>query len=306
MPLILMSSPRPPMASYSWECSISWVRTLRLAVGLDRMVKSALPSLTKLCDSVENLDLSFCGDIYKPWGANFSALRTLHLYRCILIPAPVNLKETRQYDPFEWIPNLSSLEVIECNFRSIYPVKVSGNKLVHLALVNIIVKKLEIVAPQLEYFTCKDTIEGVFVWPLRILGLDAPSLRCLDIDICYLDREILFQEEPKVASMRIFHFFKRFHLVKRVKLHPGTIKAITRVPDLLELEDSSFKNIQCLEFHESGSLISRRRVFNALISYFFDDCIRGTALFKRVIARLGTRVDEDRSVPVIVYKSDLE
>ncbi|CAN1834502.1 hypothetical protein LINPERHAP1_LOCUS34108 [Linum perenne] len=282
------------------------VRTLRLAVGLDRMVKPAPPSLTELCDSVENLDLSFCGDIYEPWGANFSALRTLHLYRCILIPAPRNLKETRQYDPFGWIPNLSSLEVIECNFRSIYPIKVSGNKLVHLALVlvhlplvNFKVEKLKIFAPQLELFTCKDNIEGVF-----ILGLDVPSLECLDIDIC-LEREISLLDDPKEANLKIFGFVKRFHLVKRVKLHPGTIKVLTMVPGLLEREDSPFENVQCLEFHDSGGLISSRRVFNALVSYFFDDFIRGSALFERVIARLGTRVGEDRSGPVIVYKSDL-
>ncbi|CAN1121304.1 hypothetical protein LINPERHAP2_LOCUS709 [Linum perenne] len=89
------------------------VRTFWLAVRLDRMVQPAPPSLTQLCDSVENLDLSFRGDIYKPWGANFSALKTLRLYWCILRPAPRNLNETRQYDPLGCIPNLSSLEVIE-------------------------------------------------------------------------------------------------------------------------------------------------------------------------------------------------
>ncbi|CAN1182087.1 hypothetical protein LINPERHAP2_LOCUS35787 [Linum perenne] len=130
------------------------VRTVRIAVGLDRMVSTALPSLTELCDSIENLELSFRGDIYKPWGANFSALETLRLYQCILMPALRALNDTRRYDPFWWIPNLSSLEVIECNFRSIYPVKVSGNKLVHLALV--MVQKLEIVAAQLESFTSKE------------------------------------------------------------------------------------------------------------------------------------------------------
>ncbi|CAN1182082.1 hypothetical protein LINPERHAP2_LOCUS35782 [Linum perenne] len=130
------------------------VRTIRIAVGLDCMVNTAPPSLTELCDSIENLELSFRGDIYKPWGANFSALKTLRLYQCVLIPAPRALNDTRRYDPFWWIPNLSSLEVIECNFRSIYPVKVSGNKLVHLALV--MVQKLEIVAAQLESFTSKE------------------------------------------------------------------------------------------------------------------------------------------------------
>ncbi|CAN1182085.1 hypothetical protein LINPERHAP2_LOCUS35785 [Linum perenne] len=130
------------------------VRTVRIAVGLDCMVSTAPPSLTELCDSIENLELSFRGDIYKPWGANFSALKTLRLYQCVLIPAPRALNDTRRYDPFWWIPNLSSLEVIECNFRSIYPVKVSGNKLVHLALV--MVQKLEIVAAQLESFTSKE------------------------------------------------------------------------------------------------------------------------------------------------------
>ncbi|CAN1185916.1 Putative F-box/FBD/LRR-repeat protein At4g13965 [Linum perenne] len=263
------------------------VRTFRLVVGLDRMVQPAPPSLTELCDSVENLDLSFRGDIYKPWGANFSALRTLRLYRCILRPAPRNLNETRQYDPFGCIPNLSSLEVIECEFRSIYPIKIWGDKLVHLTLVNCKVMKLEIFAPQLKSFTWKDTIEGVFGCPLRISDLDVPSLKCLDIDI-YLDQEILPWEKEKEASMKIFLFVQRFHLVKHVKLHPGTIKVLTMVPGLLEREDSPFENVQCLEFHDSGGLISSRRVFNALVSYFFDDFIRGSALFERVIARLGT------------------
>ncbi|CAN1185914.1 hypothetical protein LINPERHAP2_LOCUS37843 [Linum perenne] len=296
------------------------VRTLRLAVGLDRMVKPAPPnltelfqpappSLTELCDSVENLDLSFRGDIYKPWGANFSALRTLRLYRCILrpcnlIPAPGTLNETGRYDLFGWIPNLSTLEVIECEFRCIFPVKISGDKLVHLSLDNLKVHRIEIVAPQLESFTYKDTLKVVFVRPLHILGLDVPSLECLDIDIC-LEREISLLDDPKEANLKIFGFVKKFHLVKRVKLHPGTIKVLTMVPGLLEREDSPFENVQCLEFHDSGGLISSRRVFNALVSYFFDDFIRGSALFERVIARLGTRVGEDRSGPVIVYKSDL-
>ncbi|CAN1185911.1 hypothetical protein LINPERHAP2_LOCUS37843 [Linum perenne] len=274
------------------------VRTFRLVVGLDRMVQPAPPSLTelfkptppsltKLCDSVENLDLSFHGDIYKPWGANFSALRTLRLYRCILRLALRTLNKTRGYAPFGWIPNLSSLEVIECEFSSDYPFKISGDKLVHLALVNFKVNRINIVAPQLESFTCKDTIKGVSVHPLQILGLDVPSLECLNIDIC-LDREISLLEDSKEANLKIFGFMKRFNLVKRVKLHPGIIKALTMVPGLLEREDSPFKNVQFLEFHDSGGLISSRRVFNALVSYFFDDFIRGSALFERVVARLGT------------------
>ncbi|CAN1185913.1 hypothetical protein LINPERHAP2_LOCUS37843 [Linum perenne] len=282
------------------------VRTFRLVVGLDRMVQPAPPSLTELCDSVENLDLSFRGDIdiYKPWGANFSALKTLRLYQCNLIPAPGTLNETGRYDLFGWIPNLSTLEVIECEFRCIFPVKISGDKLVHLSLDNLKVHRIEIVAPQLESFTYKDTLKVVFVRPLHILGLDVPSLECLDIDIC-LEREISLLDDPKEANLKIFGFVKKFHLVKRVKLHPGTIKVLTMVPGLLEREDSPFENVQCLEFHDSGGLISSRRVFNALVSYFFDDFIRGSALFERVIARLGTRVGEDRSGPVIVYKSDL-
>ncbi|CAN1333516.1 F-box/LRR-repeat protein 13 [Linum perenne] len=280
------------------------VRTFRLAVGLDLIIKPTPPSLTKLCDSVENLDLSFHGDIYKPWGANFSALRTLRLYRCILRLALRTLNKTRGYAPFGWIPNLSSLEVIECEFSSDYPFKISGDKLVHLALVNFKVNRINIVAPQLESFTCKDTIKGVSVHPLQILGLDVPSLECLNIDIC-LDREISLLEDSKEANLKIFGFMKRFNLVKRVKLHPGIIKALTMVPGLLEREDSPFKNVQFLEFHDSGGLISSRRVFNALVSYFFDDFIRGSALFERVVARLGTRVGEDRSGPVTVYKSDL-
>ncbi|CAN1834505.1 F-box/LRR-repeat protein 13 [Linum perenne] len=282
------------------------VQTFRLVVGLDRMVQPAPPSLTELCDSVENLDLSFRGDIdiYKPWGANFSALMTLRLYQCNLIPAPGTLNETGRYDLFGWIPNLSTLEVIECEFRCIFPVKISGDKLVHLSLDNLKVHRIEIVAPQLESFTYKDTLKVVFVRPLHILGLDVPSLECLDIDIC-LEREISLLDDPKEANLKIFGFVKRFHLVKRVKLHPGTIKVLTMVPGLLEREDSPFENVQCLEFHDSGGLISSRRVFNALVSYFFDDFIRGSALFERVIARLGTRVGEDRSGPVIVYKSDL-
>ncbi|CAN1185910.1 hypothetical protein LINPERHAP2_LOCUS37843 [Linum perenne] len=211
---------------------------------------------------------SLHNDIYKPWGANFSALRTLRLYRCILRLA------------LRTIPNLSSLEVIECEFSSDYPFKISGDKLVHLALVNFKVNRINIVAPQLESFTCKDTIKGVSVHPLQILGLDVPSLECLNIDICL--------EDSKEANLKIFGFMKRFNLVKRVKLHPGIIKALTMVPGLLEREDSPFKNVQFLEFHDSGGLISSRRVFNALVSYFFDDFIRGSALFERVVARLGT------------------
>ncbi|CAN1345813.1 hypothetical protein LINPERPRIM_LOCUS40529, partial [Linum perenne] len=116
--------------------------------------------------------------------ANFSALRTLCLYQCVLILAPGTLNETIRYDLFGWIPNLSSREVIECEFWCIFLVKISGDKLVHLSLVNFKVHIIEIVAPQLESFTCKNTIKGVFVRPLRILGLDVPSLECLDIDIC--------------------------------------------------------------------------------------------------------------------------
>ncbi|CAN1181862.1 hypothetical protein LINPERHAP2_LOCUS35669 [Linum perenne] len=130
------------------------VQTVRIAFELDRMVSTPPPGLTELCDSVENLELSFRGDIYKLWGADFSALKTLRLYGCVLIPAPRTLNDTTRYDRFGWIPNLSSLKVIECNFRSIYPVKVSSNKLAHLALVNIEVQKLDIVVPQLESFTC--------------------------------------------------------------------------------------------------------------------------------------------------------
>ncbi|CAN1346139.1 hypothetical protein LINPERPRIM_LOCUS40650 [Linum perenne] len=120
-------------------------------------------------------------------------------------------------------------------------------------------------------------IEEVFEDPNRILSLEIPSLKCLDIDI-YLDRKILSWEEEKEASLKVIHFVQRFHLAK---------KALTMVPGLLEREDSPFKIVQSLEFHNIDDLISSHRVFNALVSYFFDDCIRGTALFERVITRLG-------------------
>ncbi|CAN1842033.1 Putative F-box/FBD/LRR-repeat protein At4g13965 [Linum perenne] len=266
------------------------VRMLRLAIGWNCFIYSVPLGLTELCDLVENLELSFRNDeIHTPWTMNFSAVRTLRLYQCSLRPFPGTLNHTVQrYDPFGWIPNLTELEVIECDFSYvIYPVKISSNKLVHLALVNPKVKKLEIFAPQLESFVCKGTIEEVFGDPDRILSLEIPALKCLDIDI-YLDREILSWEEEKEASLKVIRFVQRFHVAKRVKLHPGIIKALTMVPGLLEHEDSPFKNVHSLEFHNIDDLISSRRVFNALVSYFFDDCIRGTALFERVITRLGT------------------
>ncbi|CAN1345104.1 hypothetical protein LINPERPRIM_LOCUS40275 [Linum perenne] len=123
-------------------------------------------------------------------------------------------------------------------------------------------------------------IEEVFEDPNRIMSLEIPSLKCLDIDI-YLDRKILSWEEEKEASLKVIHFVQRFHLAK---------KALTMVPGLLEREDSPFKIVQSLEFHNIDDLISSHRVFNALVSYFFDDCIRGTALFERVITRLGSFV----------------
>ncbi|CAN1332484.1 Putative F-box/FBD/LRR-repeat protein At5g52460 [Linum perenne] len=198
------------------------VRTLRLVVSWTYFNYSVPPGLTELCDLVENLELSFRNDeIHMPRTMNLSAVRTLRLYQCSLRSFPGTLNRiVQRYDPFGWIPNLTVLEVIECDFRHVfYPVKISSDKLVHLALVN-----------------------------------------------------------PK---------------------------ALTMVPGLLEREDSPFKKVHSLEFHNIDDLISSHRVFSALVSYFFDDCIRGTALFERVITRLGTDTEEGRSEPLVVHKCDL-
>ncbi|CAN1188874.1 hypothetical protein LINPERHAP2_LOCUS39589 [Linum perenne] len=162
------------------------VRTLRLVVSWTYFNYSVPPGLTELCDLVENLELSFRNDeIHMPRTMNLSAVRTLRLYQCSLRSFPGTLNRiVQRYDPFGWIPNLTVLEVIECDFRHVfYPVKISSDKLVHLALVNPKVKKLEIITPRLESFVCKGNIDEVFGDPDRILSLEIPALKCLDIDI---------------------------------------------------------------------------------------------------------------------------
>ncbi|CAN0837754.1 hypothetical protein LINGRAHAP2_LOCUS1892, partial [Linum grandiflorum] len=79
---------------------------------------------------------------------------------------------------------------------------------------------------------------------------------------------------------------------------------------LLEIENSLFQRMECIEFHTCDDLIASRRVFNALISYFFDDCIPGkTNVFDHIFAGGGGGDDGDegdeRSRPVVVYRSDL-
>ncbi|CAN1181861.1 hypothetical protein LINPERHAP2_LOCUS35668 [Linum perenne] len=56
------------------------VWTLQLTVGWNHLVEPISLGLTELCDSVGNLELSCRGNFYKPWKANFSALKTLLLY----------------------------------------------------------------------------------------------------------------------------------------------------------------------------------------------------------------------------------
>ncbi|CAN1181860.1 hypothetical protein LINPERHAP2_LOCUS35667 [Linum perenne] len=65
---------------FAHELTTNRVRTLQLTIGWNRLVEPILPGLTELCDSVGNLELSCHDDFYKPWKANFSALKTLLLY----------------------------------------------------------------------------------------------------------------------------------------------------------------------------------------------------------------------------------
>ncbi|CAN0842213.1 hypothetical protein LINGRAHAP2_LOCUS3542 [Linum grandiflorum] len=145
---------------------------------------------------------------------NFSALRRLRLSRCVLARPALGMSYPIPQVPFEHIPNLNKLELIECHFRSLYPVKISGDELVDLVI------------------------------------------------------------------------------------------ALIMFPSLLEQAESPFKRMDCVEFHNGDYLISNRRIFNALLSYFFNDHVGGTDLFDRFFPRPDAS-DDSSPKSVVVYKSDL-
>ncbi|CAN1345824.1 hypothetical protein LINPERPRIM_LOCUS40540 [Linum perenne] len=78
------------------------VRTLQLTVGWNHLVKPVTPDLTELCDSIENLKLSCRVGFYKPWMADFSALKKLLLYRCVMTLTLRTMNEPGRCDPF-WV-----------------------------------------------------------------------------------------------------------------------------------------------------------------------------------------------------------
>ncbi|CAN0825226.1 hypothetical protein LINGRAHAP2_LOCUS340 [Linum grandiflorum] len=124
----------------------------------------------------------------------------------------------------------------------------------------------------------------------RLINPVPPSLTALCVSVENLELSIFADLQVMRASM----------------IHNCLV--LIMVPGLVEIEDSPFKSMDCVEFHNCGNLISNRRVFNALISYFFDDCIQGrTALFDRIPAQLGSDSGDGnrRFEPVVVYKSDL-
>ncbi|CAN0842215.1 hypothetical protein LINGRAHAP2_LOCUS3543, partial [Linum grandiflorum] len=205
---------------------------------------------------------------------------------------------------FDVIPNLNKLELIECSYD--IPVNFScGSELLDLVMVcpreipfPAAIARMMISAPRVKSFSCKN-----IRIPL-VESVELPSLECLDIDV-FLYREMTDSLYREKTSFEAFHFFRWFAGVKRMKLHRSTIMLLIRFPDLLEMEKSPFNNMDCLVFYNSGSLISTRRNFNALISYFFNvEGIQGTALFDRIFAQPGASEDSS-SRPVVVYKSDL-
>ncbi|CAN0837750.1 hypothetical protein LINGRAHAP2_LOCUS1891 [Linum grandiflorum] len=223
---------------------------------------------------------------------NFSTLRTLRLSRCVLITPVLEeyLEYTGMFLPikFEVIPNMNKLELIEC--WSDIPVEIScGSELLDLVIVcpgeidfPAFIDKMMISAPRVKSFTCKD-----IRIPL-VESVELPCLEFLDIDV-FLYGEMSDSLNREKPSLEAFRFFRWFSGVKRMKLHHSTITVLIRFPDLLEMEKSPFKSTYCVEFYNSGSLISNRRNFNALIRYLFnvDDGIRGTTLFDRIFAQPG-------------------
>ncbi|CAN0842255.1 hypothetical protein LINGRAHAP2_LOCUS3554 [Linum grandiflorum] len=76
------------------------------------------------------------------------------------------------------------------------------------------------------------------------------------------------------------------------------VLTLTRFPDILEKRRSSFRRMQCLEFHgDCKSVLPSLKVFNSLVNYFFDKVIPETALLDCIFSR--------DSRPVVVRWNDL-
>ncbi|CAN0842221.1 hypothetical protein LINGRAHAP2_LOCUS3545 [Linum grandiflorum] len=273
------------------------VRTFRLEIGLHGSFSPvppgliALCTLTAMCGSVETMELSIYGDLQKLRASNFRALQTLRLRNCIVFPWTTDFLERAGENEYkvmyEKCSNLTKLELVGCQFRCELPVVISGGEnLVEIVMVwptkpgsRFSCRMLSIRAPRVKSLTCKEMKAN---W-LQIFRL--PSLECLDVDAYgYFEDE----KDEVNTSRKFFHHLRGFPRLRLVKLHPRTVEVLTVTPGLLELENSPFENMECVEFHNCGGLISTRRVFNALISYFFNVCIRGkTDLFDRILAQLG-------------------
>ncbi|CAN0842257.1 Putative F-box/FBD/LRR-repeat protein At4g13965 [Linum grandiflorum] len=275
------------------------VRTLRLV--LQNRTFWLCPSLVDLWGSVRNLEISDWSNYSSLHGqsCNFLELKTLRLYRCDLSSSwlPDN-----NYDQFSRIPNLTELELIECGFTTDRPVIISGSKLVSIVLVCsneslTLHSKVTTRAPKLKYFKCKGVRPDLFT------SFELPSLECLDIDV---RSSTLWQgdvEKKRRASLDCFRMFRGFCQAERVKLHPNVITELTMFADILEKQESPFKRMQCLELHNSRSVLSNREVFNSLISYFFDQPIPETSNLARIFD--SQDCSENDSRPVVVHKNDL-
>ncbi|CAN0842247.1 F-box/FBD/LRR-repeat protein At1g16930, partial [Linum grandiflorum] len=233
------------------------------------------PDLTGMCWPVQNLEISYwddCRPALRDPLHKFLSVEKLRLYRCSLMES--------QHLPFGKMTRLTDLEVIKCKLFA-RALTISGDKLVRVVLVysdglRRHSSRLTICAPNLKSFTCKG------MNPFRFSSYELPSLECLDIDI---DRRITrwWEKKKKMrASLKCFRMFRSFCRAERVKLHRNVITVLTRLPEILETQESPFTRMQCLELHNSRSVLSNRKVFNSLIRYFFDQPIPETSHLDRI------------------------
>ncbi|CAN0842253.1 hypothetical protein LINGRAHAP2_LOCUS3553 [Linum grandiflorum] len=268
-------------------------RTLRLVALYS--INKLPPGLTDMWRLVQNLEISYWVDsrpvVQRERWWKFLAFKTLRLYQCVF-----GYSWSRR---FYAMTNLTDLEVIECKFLNSFTI--SCDTLVRLVLVypkelRLDESRVTIFAPNLKSFTSKG------LDPVRFVSSEFSSLECLDIDV-QLEEEEEEEEKKRKASLRCFRMLRKCCKAERVKLHPNVITALTRFPDILEKEESPFKRMQCLQLHDSKSVLPSREAFKSLISYFFDLAIPKTAHLDRIFAADSS--DRKYSGPVVVRKNDL-